>query len=289
MGRFGYGTEDRASSCALASGAPIDIRRLTCTFGQPLSLSMRLLNVFNLRLEQFFEDQIPHYAILSHTWEDEEVTFQDMQKGHGPSRKGWQKIESCCKLVREIGNQEYVWIDTCCIDKSSSSELTESINSMFDWYARSEICYAYLKDVPYVRHDRLFHNEFYDLDLPFPKSFDLNFAAAFRRSRWFTRGWTLQELLTPEFVVFLNSGWTAITTKQLSVQIIQEVTGIEPQYLRGPLKRFSRATIARKMCWASGRQTTRKRGPCIFFAGLVRYQHATAVRRRRECFSEAST
>lgn len=161
---------------------------------------MRLVNVKMLTLQEFFGTRIPHYAILSHRWEDEEVTYQDLLGGRGPQMKGWSKIAGCCKqaiedgleyAVRNTRQNEVVqncwlyaqWIDSCCIDKSSNAELSEAINSMFRWYQRSEICYAYLSDVELA------------LD---------NFRGQllFGRSKWFMRGWTLKEILAPDQLVF---------------------------------------------------------------------------------------
>ena len=108
---------------------------------------MRLLNTFTLSLREFVGDNIPSYAILSHRWEGEEVTFQDLQSGKGPEMAGYSKIRGCCAQAA-LDGFDYAWIDSCCIDKTSSSELSEAINSMFDWYRKAQVCYAYLRDVP---------------------------------------------------------------------------------------------------------------------------------------------
>jgi len=106
---------------------------------------MRLLNTETRKLEEFF-GQIPQYAILSHRWRDGEVQFSDIDQPHARNMPGYSKIEGCCIQADEDGYR-YVWIDTCCINKSSSSELSEAINSMFMWYKKAQICYAYLDDV----------------------------------------------------------------------------------------------------------------------------------------------
>jgi hypothetical protein len=106
---------------------------------------MKLLNVRTLKVEDHFRS-IPPYAILSHTWGDEEVSYQDMQSGSAEHMKGFRKVEYTCKQALEDGIF-HVWIDTCCIDKTSSSELSEAINSMFRWYHHASVCYAYLSDV----------------------------------------------------------------------------------------------------------------------------------------------
>ena len=144
---------------------------------------MRLLNTTKITLEEFENDSIPEYAILSHRWELDEVSFQDMENGKAIIQKGYAKIKGCCVQAAKDG-WKYAWIDTCCIDKSSSAELSQAINSMYQWYSNAQVCYAYLSDVsaPAEPQSNL---EFYE-------------------SKWFKRGWTLQELLAPSEVVFLN-------------------------------------------------------------------------------------
>jgi hypothetical protein len=141
---------------------------------------MRLLHAKSKCLFEFHGRDIPPYAILSHTWADHEVTFEELRR-HRPwhrRKDGFAKIVGCCRQALSNG-LKYVWIDTCCVDKSSSTELSEAINSMFQWYQKADRCYAYLADVSYV-------DTVHDVE------------AAFARSRWFTRGWTLQELLAPQ-------------------------------------------------------------------------------------------
>jgi hypothetical protein len=121
-----------------------------------------------LILSTFFNDNSPPYAILSHTWGDDEVLFDDLRNGTAESKRGYAKIIKCCNLALEHGF-EYVWVDTCCIDKSSSSELQEAICSMYAWYKKAKICYAYLED------------------------YEQGKAGSFTGCRWFTRGWTLRE------------------------------------------------------------------------------------------------
>src|SRR5271170_5421160 len=143
-------------------------------------------------LTEFWGDNIPRYAILSHTWGAEEVTFKDLMDQTGKSKGGFNKIRFCGEQAANDG-LKYFWVDTCCIDKSSSAELTEAINSMFRWYRNAVKCYVYLSDVSTLRH---FEND----DLPRP-----TWKLAFRKSRWFTRGWTLQELIAPTSVEFYSS------------------------------------------------------------------------------------
>jgi hypothetical protein len=114
---------------------------------------MRLLNVKTLAFEEFMNEKtIPKYAILSHTWGADEVTYQDMRDGLSQTvqqKTGFTKIKLACQQAKAEG-LEFCWVDTCCIDKKSSAELSEAINSMFRWYSRSTVCYAYLNDVEVV-------------------------------------------------------------------------------------------------------------------------------------------
>jgi hypothetical protein len=202
---------------------------------------MRLINVRTLEFEEFYGHFIPKYAILSHTWEEGEVTFQDWKDHKGASRKaGYVKIKGACRRALRDG-LDYVWVDTNCIDKSSSAELTEAINSMFAWYRDSVVCYAYLVDVPPSTE-----GETYD-DL-------LNHL---RQSRWFTRGWTLQELLAPSRVIFFASDWLRIGVRDSKfADEIADITGIDTRYLTKETPLAS-ASIATKMYWLSQRVTTR--------------------------------
>lgn len=169
--------------------------------------------------------------ILSHTWEDEECTLQQMQASSEASvlgRKGYKKIQSCCKQALKDGF-EWAWIDTCCIDKTSTAELSEAINSMFRWYRIAQICYAFLADV----HD----------------------ATRLANSRWFTRGWTLQELVAPSTVWFYDYNWQYLGSKDDLQKELEDITSIDTDVLtRGTIETIS---IARRMSWAAKRQTTR--------------------------------
>ncbi|KAI1333746.1 heterokaryon incompatibility protein-domain-containing protein [Xylariaceae sp. FL0016] len=214
---------------------------------------MRLLNTVTLALEHFIGDQTPEYAILSHVWQPNEVVFEDWPSGAASKQESYNKVVLTCRQARADGH-EYVWIDTICIDKSSSSELTEAINSMFEWYASSEICYAYLADVD---------------------TFDpLTYASDIRRSRWFTRGWTLQELLAPRSVRFFAADWSELGTRTSLARHIRAATGIGLQHLhwkdRGVHVGQARdiwedrhsvvlqnASVAERMSWLARRNTTR--------------------------------
>ncbi|RBR24521.1 uncharacterized protein FIESC28_02717 [Fusarium coffeatum] len=216
---------------------------------------MRLINTTTLEVEEFFDVSIPEYAILSHTWGDGEVSLQDWaDRKNRRFKPGFQKIIwACTQAVKDqLG---YVWVDTNCIDKSSSAELSEAINSMFKWYRRSAVCYVYLEDVPALTFD----------ECTMPNS-------AFRHARWFTRGWTLQELIAPPNAVFFSSDWTMIATKFKLAPCITEISGIPWScLLRGrlskshPLRRYS---VSQRMSWASGRSTTRIEDQAYSLLGL---------------------
>jgi hypothetical protein len=198
---------------------------------------MRLIHTTTLQLKEFFEPDIPPYAILSHTWGNEEVLFQEMEKEETSTKQGLKKIQNFCAEAKRHG-YEYGWVDTCCIDKSSSSELSEAINSMYRWYKEAKVCYTYLADVP--------------------KPSDINdkdWLDVLAKSRWFTRGWTLQELIAPRKLVFYSDAWEVIGKKGKLRGHISKITGIHKEVLEdGVLKDVS---VAEKMSWASKRTTTR--------------------------------
>ncbi|KAH8750480.1 heterokaryon incompatibility protein-domain-containing protein [Hyaloscypha finlandica] len=181
---------------------------------------MRLLQYDDdgdLSLTEFFESDIPKYAILSHTWGAEEARRDGLQ---------------------------YFWVDTCCIDKPNSSELAEAINSMFRWYQDATRCYAYLSDVSKPAFDT---ND---------KSNKLHWEVAFRKSRWFTRGWTLQELIAPTSVEFFSKEGELLGNKSMLETAISSITGISLDVLRGhPL---AECTIEERMTWAKARITKRE-------------------------------
>jgi hypothetical protein len=106
---------------------------------------MRLIDTHTRKFEEFISNDIPAYAILSHTWRNGEVSYKDYVGNRHTAMRGYTKINMTCELAKKA-NLRYCWIDTCCIDKSSSAELTEAINSMYRWYQNAQECYAYLED-----------------------------------------------------------------------------------------------------------------------------------------------
>jgi ankyrin repeat protein len=197
---------------------------------------MRLLHTTERKLKQYASNNIPLYAILSHTWGENEITFQDIEAGNAETRVEYEKIRNTCALAAAHGF-DHVWIDTCCIDKTSSAELSEAINSMYRWYQESGVCYAYIADFSLVDHQSRVMK------------------ADFSRIRWFTRGWTLQELIAPSTVIFLDQEWKEIGTKSSLQQMISDITGIPASILLGG--DLECASVAQRMSWASMRTTTR--------------------------------
>jgi hypothetical protein len=216
---------------------------------------MRLIDTSTLELKEFPPGKIPEYAILSHTWEDGEVTLQDWQDIQRTSAKpGFKKIWHACHRAQADG-LAYLWADTNCIDKSSSAELSEAINSMFTWYQDSAVCYTFLSDVQGA-------------------SLDTGVSRAMAESRWFTRGWTLQELLAPRRIVFFSSDWTEIGTKASLKHAISERTGISEKHLilnettQQWVVQLSEASVAQRMSWIATRTTTRPEDVAYCMLGI---------------------
>jgi hypothetical protein len=210
---------------------------------------MRLLNVKTRKLEEYLKSP-PPYAVLSHRWGDEEASFQDVNSGWAPGGRkmaSWSKVHACC-LQAERDGLFYIWVDTCCINKESSRELDEAINSMFSWYKEAVTCYVYLHDV---------HSSNVPNILPFE----------FRASTWFTRGWTLQELLAPKEVHFFDADWKVIGTRRELSSIITEVTRIRRDVLMGWVD-LKQASLAQRMSWAANRETTRIEDMAYCLLGL---------------------
>lgn len=181
---------------------------------------MRLVNTETLRLESFVVNT-PLYAILSHTWDEEEILFDDLYEASSlpTAKKGWQKVSRSCARAKQDG-YEYIWIDTCCIDRGSSAELSESINAMFYWHHNAQICYAYLSDHKYED----------SRDSP----------SNILKSRWFTRGWTLQELIAPDVVLFVDAQWNDIGKKDEEpwCDVLSQGTSIPQTILRRKKERY---------------------------------------------------
>lgn len=209
---------------------------------------------FGLTKEFVGDDITPPYAILSHTWrEGEEVTFKDLIEGTGQEKAGYEKIRFCGQQAERDGLQHF-WLDTCCIDKSSSAELSEAINSMFRWYHDAAKCYVYLSDVSV------------GISIGSDLSSQRTWKPAFRNSRWFTRGWTLQELIAPTSVEFFSADGERLGDKVSLVEEIHGITGICVQALQGrPLSEFS---VDERMSWAERRETKRGEDAAYCLLGI---------------------
>ena len=231
--------------------------------------SMWLLNTARAELHYFVSPEgVPGgYAILSHVWDAQnEQSFQDLQaltaqcriQGVNPrdSPAVASKIRQCCRLA-ELHGYEWVWIDTCCIDKTSSAELSEAINSMFRYYYLAELCYAYLADVD-----------------------DLQ---GFAESKWHTRGWTLQELLAPPVLLFISRDWTTLGSKADLATVVSRITGIPTTVLKFE-EPLSNVSIAQRMSWAAFRQTTRLEDRAYSLMGIFGVNMPTLYGEGRRAF-----
>ena len=215
---------------------------------------MRLLNTETLELRSFISTGTEtQYAILSHTWGEDELLFDDVKQGSQniPTHKeGFAKVRGSCAKAKEDG-YEWMWIDTCCIDKSSSAELSEAINSMFKWYMNAAVCYAYINDLG-------------------------TNGGKLRRSRWFGRGWTLQELIAPSGVIFLNEKWERIGDRSSMHSELADITKIDARFLRprqgSPskvLEMLSEVSIATRIGWVAERETTREEDIAYCLLGIL--------------------
>jgi len=212
---------------------------------------------------EFGDDEVKEYAILSHRWmkEEEEMDYREMVKLAKTTEKrdeirqrhGYQKILQSCKQARKDG-YKWLWVDTCCIDKRSSAELSEAINSMYRWYENAQVCYAYLHDVP---------------DPQFPTASDKERYPDFRGwPEWFSRGWTLQELIAPSNVQFFNKDWKSLGYKRMLAPTLEAITGIPKHILTDGL-RGNRPCVAQIMSWAAHRKTTRVEDRAYSLMGLL--------------------
>lgn len=239
---------------------------------------MRLINTETLEISHFSSEESLEYAILSHRWEDGEVTLQEMQPQAADSRllyaivsrdwdiehisyddlrkqteyqikskKGYKKVRRFCAEARKRGYC-YAWVDTCCIDKTSSAELSEAINSMFRWYQKAGKCFAYLSDVRGVGEYDEILDEFVD-------------------SEWFRRGWTLQELLAPRNLEFFDRDWQSFGTKVTLIQETSRASEIEMGALLGSETIFD-FSVAQRMSWGAGRITTRPEDRAYSLLGI---------------------
>jgi hypothetical protein len=208
----------------------------------------------DLQLVSVDDDHPPPYAILSHTWsEGQEVTYDELVARTGKDKTGYAKILFCANRAAKDGI-EYCWVDTCCINKSSHQELQTAINSMFRWYQGAAKCYVYLSDVRVPE------------EVSDTQAFPISWTQAFRQSRWFTRGWTLQELLAPANVEFFSEEGKQLGSRISLEREVCEITKIPVEVLRG--QRLSEFSIDKRMSWAAKRTTTLKEDRVYCLLGI---------------------
>ncbi|KAK2036506.1 HET-domain-containing protein, partial [Colletotrichum somersetense] len=228
---------------------------------------MRLLNVHSFFLEEIYAvgDSPPTYAILSHRWETnicEEVLYDDFVNATNPDtqklrqKRGFAKVDGACKQAAQDG-YDHIWIDSCCINQNSSAELSESINSMYRFYQEAQVCYAFLAGLPAP-------NACIDAD------------ESFERHEWFTRGWTLQELIAPATVMFFTdelvgqsrtSNWIYLADKASICERLSAITNIDAAILRHK-QPVGQASVAKRMSWAAKRVTTKPEDHAYSLMGL---------------------
>ncbi|KAK4656869.1 HNWD NOD-like receptor pc16 [Podospora pseudocomata] len=197
------------------------------------------------------DDQVPPYAILSHTWGDEEVIFKDIKDGICKNKRGYSKIQFCGDQAGRDG-LKFFWVDTCCIDKSDSTEVQRALNSMFQWYRNAAKCYVYLTDVSTCQQDTDGNPGWWEL--------------TFRKSKWFTRGWTLQELIAPAIVEFFSKEGERLGDKKSLEQQIHDVTEIPLEALPG--NTLSDFSIEERLSWVGKRNTTQKEDKAYSLFGI---------------------
>jgi hypothetical protein len=204
---------------------------------------MRLLSLLpsgDFTLTTFDDHEPPPYAILSHTWGEEEVIYQELVGGLGKEKFGYAKLGFCGERAA-ADSIRYFWVDTCCINKQDSAELDTAINSMFRWYQRAAKCYVYLPDVSVSE-------EVVDAEAT-----RTTWIEAFRKSRWFTRGWTLQELVAPATLEFFSKERKRLGDKSSLEKDIHEVTRLPVEVLRG--QSFAERSVDERMTWSDNRTT----------------------------------
>lgn len=206
---------------------------------------MRLLHSSSYQLNDFIEPDIPPYAILSHMWGAEEVSLHDLQETSVYAKIGFDKIRNCCKQA-QVDKIQWIWIDTCCLDKLNSGEISEAVNSMYKWFENAVVCYAYLSDVSSSQDE---------------------IRSMLLRCRYFTRKWTLQELVAPRSVVFFAKDWVKIGTRSSLHSIISEITGIQSAVLTGERKP-KQCHVSERMAWASNRTASRVEDEAYAMMGL---------------------
>ncbi|KAF5346911.1 hypothetical protein D9758_010118 [Tetrapyrgos nigripes] len=212
-----------------------------------------LLDTRTIKLIEFpSDDLVPPYAILSHRWEEgQEISHEEMVQCRSglttslslSSKSGFEKMVAACTEAREH-NHAYIWIDTCCINKGDHGQQSQDINSMFDYYKNSEVCYVYL--------------------------YDYHYGAGPLQSSWFSRGWTLQELLAPSSVEFFDATWKYCGDRETLSTSMRHITGIGEDVLRLGYGRYmARVGIVERISWAIHRETTKEEDRAYCLLGLL--------------------
>jgi len=212
---------------------------------------------------EFADDETTKYAILSHRWIDPtEVDYEEMvdlakmerkERNEIRQRLGYKKILASCEQAKEDG-YKWLWVDTCCIDKRSSAELSEAINSMYRWYKNSTVCYAYLHDVAGSSLPTASDHEKYPNSKGWPE--------------WFSRGWTLQEMIAPSNLQFFNQDWHPVGDKKKLSLILEKITRVARHILTDGLCSY-RPCVAQIISWAADRTTTRVEDRAYSLMGLL--------------------
>jgi len=222
--------------------------------GQPIDRRAKVL--------KFSDDEVTEYAILSHRWIEQEVDYNEVVKLAKMTEEerseihqcdGYRKILQSCEQATK-DRYEWLWVDSCCIDKRSSAELSEAINSIYRWYVNSRICYVYLHDV----HDSSFPTARDDERYPWSNSWP----------EWFLRGWTLQEMIAPRDVRFFNRDWHPIGDKSTLSPILEDITRVPWHILKEGLS-SNRPCVAQIMSWAANRKTTQVEDRAYSLMGLL--------------------
>lgn len=197
----------------------------------------------------WFPGKPPRYAILSHTWDSDELSFADFRDlNKRESQNGLEKIQMTCRQAHQDG-LGYAWIDTCCINKESSAELSEAINTMFRWYQDAAVCYTYIEDLPD------------NLDLPITNS------SLIKGCRWFSRGWTLQDLVAPKNIIFFGPQWDKFGCKADLLDVLEDITRV-PRAVLAQEDRLGSISVANRTNWAACRQTTREEDVAYCLMGI---------------------
>ncbi|KAK5717379.1 hypothetical protein LTR15_009273 [Elasticomyces elasticus] len=229
---------------------------------QQQSQPLRLIDVRTLRLRRINDQALP-YAILSHTWGEDEISLQEWDSGTPAAklREGYSKIVDACRQAKR-DRYRWLWADSVCIDKTNSSEMAESIQCMYAWYHNAEICYALLSDVDGASDKERTETGYC------PSRLSPERVQQFRRSRWFKRGWTLQELIAPRRIVFYSKDWTVFDDLLDKLPTVSEITNIPETVLRHE-KKLNDCTFAQRLSWASGRETKRIEDQAYSLLGIL--------------------